>query len=320
MSFRQNKQSWKKSGIFSRETKMLADIGRITHLFSGKFSNIKPEKLESDILYVNDFWKMLMILLKSQKITLITNQDSSLILALPMYLITFYKTQLIYRSGYNQVNFFIRRKKKIKAILMLLLTMLGDLCCSLRIVSNEIDAAKYKNSLNKVVVIPNSETITKHKKNRKYTMLHVGRRSKQKRSEIVHKVLNNYSSVLVTNIKNIDGFHGEIFANVSNEAVLDLMRNSKYFLLLSEFEGSPKALIEAISKGCIPVVSQEVRRTLPQSLQQYFTLPLLDVNYRMENLKSIENQYELGKIEVQNYFSRKRNIQLWKENIDSVNF
>lgn len=54
------------------------------------------------------------------------------------------------------------------------------------------------------------------------------------------------------NLKAPVRFHGRI----TNDAVLQLCRNTDLFLLTSDFEGLPISLLEAMSVGCVPIVYQ----------------------------------------------------------------
>ena len=47
----------------------------------------------------------------------------------------------------------------------------------------------------------------------------------------------------------------QIVDNISNEELISQLRNTKYFILTSYYEGNPKALLEAMSVGCIVIAS-----------------------------------------------------------------
>lgn len=66
---------------------------------------------------------------------------------------------------------------------------------------------------------------------------------------------------------------------MSNEKVQQLFASSDVFLLPSEFEGLPVALLEAMSQGCVPVVS-DIRSGIPQVLEDGvngFRVPVGDI-------------------------------------------
>jgi glycosyltransferase involved in cell wall biosynthesis len=55
-------------------------------------------------------------------------------------------------------------------------------------------------------------------------------------------------------LKSIIPWNIEVNRNISNEMVLDILKRSKFYLLLSDFEGMSMSTIEAIQNGCVPIV------------------------------------------------------------------
>ena len=164
------------------------------------------------------------------------------------------------------------------------------------------------------MVIPNSHERSEEIQRKVYDIIHVGRYSSQKRSDLVYSIIKNYNSVAVTDLEIISNPNIKFFNNILNEKVLLLMKQSKYFVLLSKYEGSPKALIESIQSGCIPVLSEEVRNILPLNFKKYFLVPrICDGN--IANLDEIAKKYLLGKTNLQYYFDRSRCVDLWRKYI-----
>ena len=46
-----------------------------------------------------------------------------------------------------------------------------------------------------------------------------------------------------------------ILNNIENENLLDIIKNYKYFVSTSSFEGNPKSLLEALSSGCVVIAT-----------------------------------------------------------------
>lgn len=57
---------------------------------------------------------------------------------------------------------------------------------------------------------------------------------------------------------------------LSNEAVCELFRQSHAFVLTSDFEGTPVALLEAMAAGCVPVVT-DIRSGIPELVEDGVT-------------------------------------------------
>ncbi|MBP7461298.1 MAG: glycosyltransferase family 4 protein [Candidatus Delongbacteria bacterium] len=64
----------------------------------------------------------------------------------------------------------------------------------------------------------------------------------------------------------ISGGQVEIRSGVSHKATLESFKNQDVFLLPSEFEGLPLALLEAMAAGCIPVVA-DIRSGIPELIE-----------------------------------------------------
>ncbi|MCI0602086.1 glycosyltransferase family 4 protein [bacterium] len=79
-----------------------------------------------------------------------------------------------------------------------------------------------------------------------------------------------------------------------HKEVLPLLEQQDVFLMTSEFEGMPQALLEAMGRGCIPVVS-EVASGIPELIKNGvngFTAPVGDIDTFVERLAGLSR--ELG--------------------------
>jgi len=86
-----------------------------------------------------------------------------------------------------------------------------------------------------------------------------------------------------------------IFKGVlSNEATIRILEENDIFLLMSDFEGTPLALIEAMGRGCVPVVS-DIRSCVPELIQHGvngYRVPIGDIKKFSEYLILLYNKIE----------------------------
>ena len=97
--------------------------------------------------------------------------------------------------------------------------------------------------------------------------------------------LNKYlDSNEINNIKFLGG--------LSHNDLLNTYSKYKFYIILSDFEGNPKTLIEAMSRGCIPIVSNI--RHLTEVIEDEFNgLILKNKNISIKdflNLKKIDEE------------------------------
>ena len=110
----------------------------------------------------------------------------------------------------------------------------------------------------------------------------------------------------------------EIIDSISNSELIDNLQNSKYFILPSNYEGNPKALLEAMSVGCIvfasniknhnEIINHRVNGFLfdldSGSLKDVLNQVLNNSKFNKEELefisknavKTIKNDYSISKI------------------------
>ena len=98
------------------------------------------------------------------------------------------------------------------------------------------------------------------------SILSVGRLEEQKNYQFIIEALSNSEFELniigtgsmkeeLINLANSVNTNLEIINNISNSELMEVYKDYKYFILSSNFEGNPKVLLEAMSAGCIPIVS-----------------------------------------------------------------
>ena len=97
----------------------------------------------------------------------------------------------------------------------------------------------------------------KNKRKRKYKFIVVGRLIKSKGSDLIQQIDKVISSGIIIG-KNIDNLiisNNILIEHVKNSEISNYLSQSQYYLSLSRTEGSPKAALEAIFSGCIPILS-----------------------------------------------------------------
>lgn len=201
-----------------------------------------------------------------------TNQLMGVWIPIILKLIT--SKKLIVRTGYNILDFAIKEKKGIiKICLYYLLTQISLWSSDKFIVTSEQDIKFFnkafifhKNKLIKINNWINQKNDIPSKENRKnQKILMVGRLENQKNYKNLIKNLKDSKIEIdivgdgslkeslqkLSNNLNVDvNFIGKL----SHEQLIKKYSEYKYYLIFSIFEGHPKSLIEAMSRGCIPIV------------------------------------------------------------------
>ena len=116
-----------------------------------------------------------------------------------------------------------------------------------------------ENQKNIVVRNPVSESFFYlNHNNRKKSFVSVGRLIKSKGSKEIEIIENHINNAIIIgkNSDNINIINSEYTEKVDNDKLPYILKKSKYYLSMSKTEGSPKAMLEAIFCGCIPVVSK----------------------------------------------------------------
>lgn len=195
---------------------------------------------------------------------------------IPVILKKLLKKPLIIRTGYDIFSFSLKQKKNIfKLCFYYLLTQIAILSSDKYLVSSTGDKDfliknfYWKN--NKKIKVRNnwiSEDIDfdiLNRENKK--ILTVGRLEEQKNlfdliskfkdTEYVLDIVGEGSQKdqLVLHSKK-NNVNTNFLGLINHEELLDLYKNYKFFIMNSIYEGHPKALIEAMSRGCIVVVNE----------------------------------------------------------------
>ena len=173
------------------------------------------------------------------------------------------------RTGYD-MYFFSKSEKKsrVKQMLYMLLTFFGLNSADLYSVTSRADydflLKSFNFKRNKLKILRNwvedSQNINTVSRNEK--LISIGRLEYQKNYEFLVKELSGQDIPLIiygsgskreellklSKSLNVDL---EIIDSISNSELINSLKNIKYFVLPSHYEGNPKALLEAMSAGCI---------------------------------------------------------------------
>tara|TARA_B100000282_G_C31735269_1_gene493097 strand:+ start:601 stop:1710 length:1110 start_codon:yes stop_codon:yes gene_type:complete len=287
-------KDWDESGILNREIELYKSLSKnrdtkFTFVTYGdkedhKFSYILDDldiipiyslvnKSKYNIL---NFFKSLFISKKLSKIIsnptyLKTNQLNGSWVAM---LTKFYtKTPLYIRTGYNLFEFSIRDKKGvIKKIFYYLLTQLGLFYSDAYSVTSNSDKLFLEKYFitKKIIIIPNWVVDVKRNDfdNRSEDkLLGVGRLESQKNFKSIINILSNTEIKLdlvgegsekeaLKNIANSFSTNVNFLGKLDYKDLNQLYLNYKIFILPSLFEGNPKVVLEAMSKGALVIAKK----------------------------------------------------------------
>ena len=194
---------------------------------------------------------------------------------IPIILKFLLRKKLIIRTGYDLFFFSIKEKKSIiKVFFYFLLTQVSLLSTDKYIVTSKSDykflCKWFFLDKKKLMIIHNyveeSDFLTIEKRD-DLKILAVGRLEKQKNYKKIIKFVGN--SKFELDIFGVGSMEKELkeyaeskglnninfLGSLNHNYLLDVYKKYKFYILLSEYEGNPKTLIEAMSRGCIPIVS-----------------------------------------------------------------
>jgi glycosyltransferase involved in cell wall biosynthesis len=184
------------------------------------------------------------------------------------------KKPLYIRTGYDQYLFSIKDGKNVfKRLFFYFLTYIALIFCDIYSVTSKSDfefiTSKYRFNKSKLIYRPNWVPVNNSfnlKKRKEKAILSVGRLEEQKNYKfLIDEMKNTNFSIEIIG----DGSLEETLMSYAKENGVDLKILSKknylgllekyndyqYFVLPSFYEGNPKVLIEAMSKGCIVLAS-----------------------------------------------------------------
>ncbi len=226
------------------------------------------------------------------------------------------KKKLFIRTGYDMYLFSIFDKKSfIKKLSYKLLTKLSLQYSDLYSVSSNSDLKflneNFKINKNKVSLLRNWIQVEeiKYLKKREEVVLSVGRLEYQKNFGYMIKEFQNTNDKIViygngsekNRLLDLSREHNvnlEIINSIKNKDLMKILNSSKYFILPSNFEGNPKALLEAMSAGCIVLASniKNHNEIIKDGVNGFlFDLKESSLFKKFENIKSLKED-ELNNI------------------------
>ena len=218
-----------------------------------------------------------------------------------------FKKKLIIRTGYDLVEFTKKNNKSIFKILVYsLLTKLSLRFCDLYLVSSMSDMSLIqgmsKKFRRKVHLRPNWVEISKknsfHKRKENFAVS-VGRLEKQKNfSQLISFFENSNLNIDIygagtmksklLNEAKIKNVKLNIYKPIPNKELLNKLKNYKFFISTSLFEGNPKAILEAMASGC--VVLTKKNKNIEEIIKDDFNGIFIDNRDNLLNvLESLEN-------------------------------
>ena len=93
---------------------------------------------------------------------------------------------------------------------------------------------------------------------------------------------------------------------VPHDAIFDLLEQNDVYVLTSEFEGMPNALLEAMGRGCVPVVTN-MESAIPQLVQDGdngFVVPIGDIGAFADRLTILQCDHSLRRQMAFNAYER----------------
>ena len=254
----------------------------------GENNNFKIVPLGNYLNYKNKYFRFILSLLIPFKLKkelkdidiLKTNQLMGSWIPIVLKYIT--KKPLIIRTGYDALDFAIKDKKsKFKIILYYFLTLLALKCSNMYFVTSKKDIENIKNrfkffKIKDIYHRPNWVNITDSKKKiterKKETLLAVGRLETQKNYINLLSNLSNSDLEIhifgtgslkekVENFANKNNLKVNLHENINHSKLMNLYEDYMFFVMYSNYEGHPKTLIEAMSKGCIPIILKNENNT-----------------------------------------------------------
>ena len=218
-----------------------------------------------------------------------------------------FKKKLIIRTGYDLVEFTKKNNKSIFKILVYsLLTKLSLRFCDLYLVSSMSDMSLIqgmsKKFRRKVHLRPNWVEISKknsfHKRKENFAVS-VGRLEKQKNfSQLISFLENSNLNIDIygagtmksklLNEAKIKNVKLNIYKPIPNKELLNKLKNYKFFISTSLFEGNPKAILEAMASGC--VVLTKKNKNIEEIIKDGFNGIFIDNRDNFLNvLENLEN-------------------------------
>ena len=216
-----------------------------------------------------------------------------------------FKKPFFLRIGYSYAN--VKFHENLLGKLLYPLYTIFEYCTIILsdgiIFSSETLKNKYRflTKFKKNIIIPNpviNDFIPNYKKfnNRKYNFIYVGRVIRVKGSDRLENIISELNNGVVIGHKSnkLNISNNTYIDRVSNKDVYSFYNDSKYYISFSRTEGSPKATIEAICCGCVPILSNiKIHREIINDLGYGFLVS--DFSNTINILENKTNNYNINR-------------------------
>ena len=224
-----------------------------------------------------------------------------------------YSKKILIRTGYDMYEFSILNNERlIRRFLLRCLTYVSlkfsDLYTTTSLEDIKFLNSNYKINNEKIKLRPNwiiDNNFKKIDSRISNEILSVGRLDKQKNYK---KLISFFDKDYEFSLKiigsgpekdelkefiNNNELNASIVGNLNNEDIKKEMNNYKYYISLSEFEGNPKTILEAMSSGCIVIASKI--KNHKEIIEHNTTGFLYDLDSQVISkiLKKLENSKDL---------------------------
>lgn len=250
------------------------------------------------------------------------------------------KIPLLVRTGYDVLTFAkYENKSKFKIKLFKLLTKYSLKFCDTYTVTSKSDFSIIKTDfskyINKVKIRPNyvdvlhTKDVLQRPQNK---ILSVGRLVDQKNFEKLIIEFTNTNDDIIIDIVGTGELGNQILkkantlnvkvnllGNLTNNELMNLYQNYKFYISTSKFEGNPKSILEAMSAGCIVIASNIKNHS--EIIENYKSGILFDLNNPsliklLNNLNENENLCREISKNATSYIYNHNSIDILSKNID----
>ena len=245
------------------------------------------------------------------------------------------KKPYILRTGYDTYKFAVEENKSfIKKMFFLLLTNLNLFFADFYSVTSNADfnfSKNYRVRPKKIVVRPNWIVVDNNndfESRDSKKILAVGRLEKQKNFErLINDFKNSDFEIDIVGVgsrlnslielSKLNGVNVNFLGQLNNKELNKKYKEYRYFVSTSHFEGNPKTVLEAMSNGCVVLLSKiENHKELINDNESGFFVKdnesyCKKVNYISQNLKDLKNVSEAAK----DFVFKRNDISKLVENI-----
>ena len=295
LSYKYSLKTWLDSGTIERELKLFEELSdkynyKFTFFSYGEDENsLLNESKNFEVFELgslvnfgpNNFINLIKSVYLSFKLSkelkefdfLFQNQLSGAWIVLILKILL--KKPVFIRTGYDLYKFSIHEEKeKYKTMFFKFLTKYSLKLSSIYTVTSETEKnfliSNFSFNQKKLYKIPNwtYKNILDNKNRNKFKILSVGRLVDQKNFDGLFKMLDNLPSEFELDIVGVGEKKDELIqlsnkynlrvnflGRLDNNTLQNILEKYQFYLTAAKFEGNPKTVLEAMSKGCVVIAS-----------------------------------------------------------------